>query len=342
MRVKNREACGGMKTPSFLWMIPFLCLGIAQAGDVAGSKDYALVKRFEGSSIGRYLTKDYDAMKFTLGKVEFDYEKQDFKSFPQENKEGRRTSILYAMPAGVSVLEAFRNYENELKEKGFEILFSGNGLDEQLDNGYDRFVEKTFKASAPENWFTPMTLVKDFRYLAARKTREDGGEIWASVEAALNTEWDYPEFPKGNVIVRLDVIETKAMGSRMVTVKAAEMADKIDQTGRVALYGITFDFNKTDIRPESEPTLGEIAKLLQEQPAIKLLVVGHTDNVGAFEFNRDLSARRAAAVVAALMRKHGIAKERLFPFGVSYASPIAGNSTEEGRAKNRRVELVKY
>jgi outer membrane protein OmpA-like peptidoglycan-associated protein len=125
-------------------------------------------------------------------------------------------------------------------------------------------------------------------------------------------------------------------------VKAAEMAEKIDASGRIALYGILFDFNKTDLKPESKPTLDQIAKLLAEDPTLKLLVVGHTDNVGAFEFNRDLSARRAATVVAELKSKYGIAKERLFPFGVSFASPIASNSTEEGRAKNRRVELVKF
>ena len=322
--------------------ILLLCASLLPAADLAGSKDHPLVKRFDGSTIGRYLAKDYDEVKFTLGKVEFDYNAQNFKPFPQERKEGKRTSIVYGLPAGISVLEAFRNYENELKEKGFEILFSGNGVDEELDNGYDRFVAKTHEKSAPENWITPFTLVKDFRYLVARKMRDDGGEIWASVLVALNKEWDYPEFPKGNAIARLDVIETKAMGNRMVTVKAEEMAEKIDTTGRIALYGILFDFNKTDLKPESQATLDQIGKLLADDPNLKLLVVGHTDNVGAFEFNRDLSARRAAAVVAALMAKYGIAKERLFPFGVSFASPIASNRSEEGRAKNRRVELVKF
>ena len=331
-----------MKLLSALALFAMSPLAALPADDLEGSKDHPLVKRFEGSSIGRYLAKDYDEMKFTLGKVEFDYGQQDFKPFKQQVVEGRRTSIVYALPAGISTLEAFRNYEGELKAKGFEILFSGNGQNEELDNGYDRFADKTYKDSAPENWFTPFTLVKDFRYLAAKKTREDGGEIWASVEAALNSEWDFPEFPKGNVVVRLDVVETKAMGNRMVAVKAAEMASKIDETGRVALYGITFDFNKTDLRPESAPTLGEIGKLLQEAPDMRLLVVGHTDNVGTFEFNRDLSARRAAAVVAELVGRYGVAKERLFPFGVAYAAPVASNATEEGRAKNRRVELVKY
>ncbi len=331
-----------MKATAHFVGISMAMMMVAPAADLPGSKDHPMIKRFEGSTIGRYLAKDYDEMKFTLGKVEFDYGAQNFKPFEQERKEGRRTSIMYALPAGVSTLEGFRNYKDELGSQGFEVLFEGNGQDEELDNGYDRFVAKTYEKTAPENWFTPVTLVKDFRYLAARKMREDGGETWVSVESALNTEWDDPQFPKGAVIVRLDVIETKAMGNRMVAVKAAEMAEKIDATGRVALYGITFDFDKTDLKPGSQPTLEEIAKLLREDAGMKLLVVGHTDNIGAFEFNRDLSARRAAAVVAALVGRSGIARERLFPFGVAFASPIASNATAEGRAKNRRVELVKF
>ncbi len=86
----------------------------------------------------------------------------------------------------------------------------------------------------------------------------------------------------------------------MVTVDAGEMARGHHATGRVALYGIYFDFNKADVKPESDTTLAEIAKLLKTSPAMSLLVVGHTDNVGSFDFNLDLSQRRAAAVVDAL------------------------------------------
>ena len=118
------------------------------------------------------------------------------------------------------------------------------------------------------------------------------------------------------------------------------MAQAITGTGRIALYGINFDFNRAEIKADSEPTLEQIAKLLKESSGLKLLVVGHTDNVGSFAFNTDLSQRRAAAVVTALVQRHGISKERLTPVGVSFASPMASNRTEEGRAKNRRVERV--
>jgi outer membrane protein OmpA-like peptidoglycan-associated protein len=126
----------------------------------------------------------------------------------------------------------------------------------------------------------------------------------------------------------------------MVIVDAGAMAKSLDSSGHVALYGIYFDFNKADVKPESNATLQEIAKMLKQAPARRLLVVGHTDNVGSFSFNMDLSQRRAAAVVAALTNQFGIGKDRLTPVGVSFASPVAPNTDENGRAKNRRVELV--
>jgi len=146
---------------------------------------------------------------------------------------------------------------------------------------------------------------------------------------------------KGEVIAQVNTVRVGEMDKKMVVVKADQMENSIKSGGRVALYGILFDFNKADVKAESASTLAEIAKLLKSEPGLKLLVAGHTDNVGGFEFNRDLSARRAKAVVAELAGKYGISNERLFPFGVSFAAPLAPNDTEEGRSKNRRVELVK-
>lgn len=106
------------------------------------------------------------------------------------------------------------------------------------------------------------------------------------------------------------------------------------------LYGIYFDTGKAEIKPESEPAFGEITKLLQADPKLKLYVVGHTDNVGVFDYNLKLSKDRADAVVKALTGKYEIAAARLQPFGAGPVAPVESNTTEDGRAKNRRVELV--
>lgn len=143
------------------------------------------------------------------------------------------------------------------------------------------------------------------------------------------------------VVVLLEVAETAAMDSGLVTVDAAAMAKEIDATGRVALYGIYFDTNRAELKPESDAALLEIVKLLQQDPKLTLLVVGHTDSVGGYDANMTLSSRRAAAVFEALTAKHGIAAARLRPVGVGMAAPVASNASEEGRARNRRVELVR-
>jgi outer membrane protein OmpA-like peptidoglycan-associated protein len=145
----------------------------------------------------------------------------------------------------------------------------------------------------------------------------------------------------GVPVIALDLIETQAMEEKMVLVKAEEMASGILQQGSVNLYGFHFDTASAALKPESDATLDEVAKLLKSDTALRLLVVGHTDSVGKFEGNIELSQNRAASVVAALTKRVPSAASRLTPCGVGYQCPIATNSSEEGRAKNRRVALVK-
>ena len=110
------------------------------------------------------------------------------------------------------------------------------------------------------------------------------------------------------------------------------MAPKLDPDGSVALYGILLygDTNKATLKPESSPTLDKRAKLLNASKKLQLLVVGYTDNVGDFACNMKLSQQRADAVVHELFSTYGIESARLRPAGVSYACPVAPNSTEEG------------
>jgi outer membrane protein OmpA-like peptidoglycan-associated protein len=127
----------------------------------------------------------------------------------------------------------------------------------------------------------------------------------------------------------------------MVDGTANDMSKQIAATGSVNLYGIYFDTDKTDIEPGSKPTLDEVGKLLANDTTLKLKVVGHTDNVGTAEYNNDLSMRRAQSVVQALVSSYSVDASRLTPFGAGSTQPIASNDTDDGRAKNRRVELVK-
>jgi outer membrane protein OmpA-like peptidoglycan-associated protein len=158
------------------------------------------------------------------------------------------------------------------------------------------------------------------------------------VYLSLHIEQDNSNVPAQ---VQLDVIETKNMESGLVAVNAQSLAGDITRTGHASVYGIYFDTGKADVKPESEATLKEIAKLLQQNPQLTLYVVGHTDNVGNLASNMDLSQRRAGAVLNALTTRHGVAAARLHAVGDGPTAPVASNDSEGGRAKNRRVELVK-
>jgi outer membrane protein OmpA-like peptidoglycan-associated protein len=136
------------------------------------------------------------------------------------------------------------------------------------------------------------------------------------------------------------IIVTEKQMQQEVTADASSLSDEINKSGHVAVYGIHFDTGKAVIQPDSENVLGEIAKLLQENPGLKLRVEGHTDNQGSAAANQALSEKRAQAVVAWLVG-HGVSAARLTAKGFGSTNPVADNSSDDGRAKNRRVELVK-
>jgi outer membrane protein OmpA-like peptidoglycan-associated protein len=107
---------------------------------------------------------------------------------------------------------------------------------------------------------------------------------------------------------------------------------------RIVLRGVHFDFNKSDIRPDSRPILNQAVEILQENPGVRISVEGYTDAIGSDAYNQQLSLRRADAVFRYLVN-HGIAPERMDVIGYGKRRPVADNGTETGRAQNRRVEL---
>ncbi len=125
-----------------------------------------------------------------------------------------------------------------------------------------------------------------------------------------------------------------------VVVSAEQIGKGLGDDGKVIFYGIYFDTDKAVLKAESAPTLDEMAKWLKANAAAKVYIVGHTDMQGAAEHNQTLSRNRAAAVVDALVKQHGIAADRLGAQGVGPYAPVASNAAEAGRAKNRRVEMV--
>jgi outer membrane protein OmpA-like peptidoglycan-associated protein len=162
---------------------------------------------------------------------------------------------------------------------------------------------------------------------ATIRVAKNGQETWVAVEA-FNEGREY----------KLDIIEKQAM-QQDVAANAEALKSGLADTGHVEVPGIFFDFGKSVVKPESEAALKEVVKMLQASPAMKVWVVGHTDNVGTVESNMALSGARAAAVVKSLVQM-GVGIGRLAPHGAGPYAPVAPNTTDEGRAHNRRVELV--
>lgn len=158
-----------------------------------------------------------------------------------------------------------------------------------------------------------------------------------AVTARKGPQWVYVFTGSERYWVR--TVKARAMTQEMEAGAEAWSKD-LAESGHAAVYGIYFDTDKADIKPESEAALKEMAKLLNGSQKLSVFIVGHTDNTGEYLHNLKLSEARANAVVAALVAKHGIAAGRLKGLGVGPVAPVASNRTEEGRAKNRRVELV--
>jgi OmpA-OmpF porin, OOP family len=329
--------------------------------DVSGAADHALIGRYEDSVLMAQSSKAFDEILLPTAAAEgrsFERAKQKFKS--AVTAQGRVTRSIYFAPPGRSSLEVTSNFIDALTAKGFKPAFScaatacgesfamlkyNQSRPETLvvGEGYEQLrlhvLDNVF-ASKLSGANVAKTL-SDLRYTLLKKSTP-AGDTYVAIYGARHGEGMnvYARALSDRVGVLAEVIEPRAMEQRMVVVKAADIGNQIATEGKAVFYGILFDFDKADIKPESTAQLAEMAKFLQGNPAARAFIVGHTDSKGALDYNVDLSNRRAAAVVRSLTSSHGIDAKRLVSRGLGPLAPVASNREEEGRAKNRRVELV--
>jgi len=221
-----------------------------------------------------------------------------------ETIEGKVFRYEYEHKPGISSLEVVRQFESALKKAGFSVIAAGKQL--------------------------PGVAGSEEAFGAFRLDKDGAPEVYVNVLAGLSSD---------GTMSYVTIVEPKAMEEKY-TVDASGLYDEIAKSGRVAVYGITFDTGKATLTSDSEAVLGEVRKLLERHAELKLRIEGHTDNVGKPAANKKLSEERAAAVKTWLA-EGGIAGARLTAAGFGDAKPVADNATDEGRAKNRRVELVK-
>ncbi len=301
--------------------------------DIADSQDHPLITRYPGSTIAWYDVQNYDRYKIATGPVT-GYRHID-KWLPVE---GQVTRIYYELSGTRSVTEVYFNYLKALKKAGFEVLAEGLHKNRNVAKGIGGrgwlgvyFAENSFPTNSSIQLLQGSATSGGSCFVAGKLARK-GASVYVAVAGAQYTD--------DSVLFMIDVIEEAAVEDDLIFVNADAMMNEIKANGKIALYGIFFDFDKSTLKPESNPTLTEIAALLKKNRKLDLYVVGHTDMVGAFAYNMKLSSDRARAVVDALVKKHGIASRRLQAQGVGPLAPVASNSADNGRNKNRRVELV--
>jgi len=323
--------------------------GPSWAIDVAGGEDHPLIQRYNNSWMMAYKKVGFDQTTFP-GKLGLD-SKNEFLA--PITVEGQITRMVYFAPLGKTPLEVFRNYEQALKAAGFKALFSCTprdkgcehmrfGFDDRYGamkeanfrNNRDRHPEKSELYNQMYSLGGSNMLGTDDLYFTYGTLAKDG----KIVHVMLNTGKVYrTDFTS----TYIEIAEPQAMEGGQVTVNADGLKSALQSSGKIALYGIYFDTGKSEIKAEESRTqLDEMAKLLKSQPALKVYIVGHTDNQGNLDANQTLSQQRAQAVVAALSKQYQIPAARLASKGVASLAPVAPNTDEAGRAKNRRVELV--
>jgi len=307
----------------------------APTADVQGSADHPLISRFAGSLLVGYGQQEWAATEFPGTTGMSKTERHKFADPLQ--LEGRITRLFYLGPIGKTPLEIFRNQQQALVAAGFKPRFlcelkpcadtyfaldtSARGKSMSWAKGALIGIKgNNFKGA---RWGLPMALGTDEARILAGTLSRGGIEVQILLYTS-EAENEYTD----RAASYIEIVEPKAMPTGQVKVDAKAMAQGLQAEGRIALYGILFDTGKAELKPESNPQLEQM-----------VFIVGHTDNTGNIESNIKLSQSRAQSVVAALTQR-GIAAARLQAHGNANFAPLASNASEDGRAKNRRVEMV--
>jgi outer membrane protein OmpA-like peptidoglycan-associated protein len=286
-----------------LWL---LAAAPALAQDEEGCKDHPLFTRFPNTILSGCEDSQFDLRKFPVGPIPND------QALKLVEVEGPVRWLSYQTKEGTtppSGLQIMRNFENAAKSAGGSV-----------EGQYPGWCKAMYDPEGMPRMGNGCT-----SFALTLKFVRGGKETWVFLQA---TERDGAYM--------MTIAEREAMKQ---DIAVNELADKLTKDGFVTLY-VNFDTGKATIRPDSAKTLDDAAAALKLAAALRVEVAGHTDNVGAADANQRLSQERAQAVMAALGVR-GIKADRLTAKGYGQSMPVADNRTDEGRAKNRRVELVK-
>lgn len=302
------------------------------AKDVAGASDHPLVGRYVGSVILGKTQKAFDEITLPSGPAVGASYAVDKKFSATVTAQGVVTRFIYIAPQGRSSLEVSANFIESIAAKGYEPVFRCAGeacgesfmlLKYRWDKPETKVLGTNYDHARKSMIDAAFDQLVELRYGLFKKTTADG-DSYIAVYAGVHRNGgfgDYSAALADRTGILLEVVEPKAMKKKMVVVSADEIGGNLATQGKALFYGIQFDFDKADIKAESEPQLAEMAKFMKANPQLR-----------AFD--------RADSVVKALVTRYGVDGKRMSARGLGPLSPVATNRTEDGQSKNRRVELV--
>lgn len=319
-----------------LSVLAFAIIGInGFAQDVEGSTDHKLITRYPGSKIIEYYTSDYDEIDLAIKPGEPELPPQEWLTVG-----GNRTAIVYEAPEGIGTAEIMKNYRDALVSKGASILFECKSGDCDGDAAWysAKFFHTTYFTS--ERTASNGTFYEYFdayhstqRYLVSKISTAEKNYY---LELGMT-----PKYDGHTVKICLEIVEEDIMLEGLIEVNADVIKEKLNEDGKIILYGILFETGSAKLKQESFKEIEALADYLKANPLVNVYIVGHTDDTGDVIKNVQLSKDRASAVKNALLNNYGDFASRILTEGVGPYCPVSVNDTEEGKTLNRRVEIVK-
>ncbi len=325
-----------MKKSLVIMIVIAFIVGLFANGQYLKAEDkkeeHPALSRYKEAEMVAYLQQDY--VSYVLGTGLQERKDEDFRGKHRYfssyiDLEGKLTRIQYQVPIEEGIFKVFKNYESALEEAGYQILFTTSEKESSWPFWNEDVYHHEWGINALRGGGFKKPFGRDgFRFIAAKGLYK-GNNIYFAI--FINNDGDH-------VLITQDVIEVNPMESGLVTAKKIEDNMKLD--GFVSIYGIHFDTDKWTIKEDSRPALEEIAEFLNSHQEDKYYIVGHTDSVGDFSYNKNLSEKRAQAVMNELIAEYGVDKNQIEAYGVASLSPVTSNATDAGKARNRRVEIV--
>ncbi len=291
---------------------------------------------YPGSTMEGYVTRQYDELRMPLGPFKTDQSQMQQWPVKSQMVAGQAVYIRYETPKDRSPFEIMSNYRETLQKEGFHVLWQCVSKQCVVAGDTKPSVDRDPVWPVSDRSFGTYFYNNDGRMLTARLDSGNGVQTWVYLWVGGPSNSDGGE-------TRVYAVQTKPMQTGLVQgsselLTAAAMGQALDQQGRFAMH-LPFDYNRATLRPDAMAQIRQLAQALQSHPNWQIGLDGHTDAVGSAAFNQKLSEERAAAVKTALVRL-GVPATQLATRGLGATQPVASNTTKEGMAQNRRVEVV--